>query len=79
MAYYAHKVENTTLEQDTCEILFLDSLFISDNSYCFSLNIEEIYFPLAPQIMKAEHNLGLQTGLSTNISTNLNNDNSNWK
>ena len=40
MEHHAHKLENTTLEQDTCELLCLDLLFVSDNADCFFLNIE---------------------------------------
>ena len=47
-------------------------IFISDKADCLYLNIEEISFPLAPQIMEAEQNLELQTESSTNISNNLN-------
>ena len=39
MAHHAHKLAGTTLEEDTYELLCLDSLFISDNIYCFSLDI----------------------------------------
>ena len=39
MVYHAHKLEDTNLEEDTCELLCLDLLFISDNTDCFSLGI----------------------------------------
>ena len=39
MAHHAHKLADTTLEEDTCELPCLDSLFISDNTDCLSLNI----------------------------------------
>ena len=51
MAHYAHKLANATPEQDTCELLCLESLFISDNKDGLSLNIEGISFTLAPQIV----------------------------
>ena len=53
MAHHARKLADTTLEEYTCELLCVDSLFIYDNTDCFSLDIEEISFPLAPQIVKA--------------------------
>ena len=39
MVHHAHKLEDTTLEEDTCELLCLDLLLISDNTDCLSLNI----------------------------------------
>ena len=42
MVHHAHKLENTTLEQDTYELLCLDLLLISDNSDSFSPDTEEI-------------------------------------
>ena len=72
MVHRTHKLADTTLEEDTCELLCLDSFFISDNTDCFSLNIEEISFPLAPHIVEAEQKLELQAESSTNIRTNLN-------
>ena len=61
MAHHAHKLADTTLEEDTCQLLCLNSLFIFDNTDFFPLGIEEISFPLAPQIVKAEYNLELQS------------------
>ena len=46
---------------------------------CFSLEIEEITFPLYPHIVEAEDNLELQYYLSTNIRTNINKANYDWK
>ena len=57
MVYHAHKLADTTLEEDTCENMCLDLLFISDNTDCFSLEIEEISFSLAHQVLEAEQNL----------------------
>ena len=48
MVHHSHKWADTIMEEDTCELLCLDSLFISDSTDCFSLDIEEISFPLAP-------------------------------
>ena len=45
----------------------LDSIFISDNTDCFSLDIEDISFLFAPQIVESEKNMGLQADLSTKI------------
>ena len=53
MGHHARKVAYMTLEEYTCELLCVDLLFIYDNTDCFSLDIEEISFPLAPQIVKA--------------------------
>ena len=53
MVHQAHKLANTTLEEDTCKLLCLDELLILDNTDCFSLDIEKILFPLAPKILKA--------------------------
>ena len=78
-AHHYHKLENTTLEEDTCEILCLDSLLISDSADCLSLDIENISFPLAPHIMEAEKNMELQTESSTNTWTDPNNANYNCK
>ena len=77
MVHHTHKLTYNTLEEDTCELLCLDLLFIYDNTDCFSLNIEDISFPLAPQIVEAEHKLEIQSELSTNISTNINKSNFN--
>ena len=66
------------MEEDTCELLCLDSLFIYDNTDCFSLDIEDISFPLAPQIVEVKQKLELQAESSTNIRTNLNKNNSDW-
>ena len=67
------------MEEYICELLFLDSLLIYDNTDFFSLDIEEISFPLAPQNVEEEHNLELQADLITNIRKNLNKSNSDWK
>ena len=72
MAHHAHKLAEKNLKEDTCELLFLDSLFISDNTYYFPLNIEDISFLLYPQIVEADQNLELQSESSTNIRTDLN-------
>ena len=60
MAHHTHELADTTLKEDTCELLGLDLLFISDNIDCFSIDIEYISFPLSPQIMEAEQKLELQ-------------------
>ena len=57
MVHHAHKLVDTPLEEDTCEILCLDQLFVSYNTDCFSPGKEEISLPLAPQIVEAEQNL----------------------
>ena len=44
MVHHAHQLSDTALEEDTCELLCLESLFISNNTYCFSLDINEISF-----------------------------------
>ena len=54
-------------------------LLIYDNTDCFSLDIEDISFPLAPKIVEVEQKLKLQSELRTNIRTNINKDNSDWK
>ena len=56
-AGHAHKLAGTIMEEDTCELLCLDSLFISDSTNCFSLAIEEISCPLAPHIVDAEQKM----------------------
>ena len=60
MVHHAHKLANTTLEEETYELLCLESLFISDHTDCFSLDIKEILFLLALQIVEAAQNLELQ-------------------
>ena len=77
--HHSYKLADTTLEEDTCELLCLYLLFISDHTYCFSLEIEEILFPLAPQIVEAEKNLELQSESSTNIRTYINKVDYDWK
>ena len=52
MGHHAHKLAYMTIEEYTCELLCVDLLFIYDNTDYFSLDIEEISFPLAPQIVK---------------------------
>ena len=42
MGHRAHKLADTTLEENTCELMCLHSLFISGNTDCFSLDIEGI-------------------------------------
>ena len=79
MVHHTRKLSDTTLEEDTCELLCLDLLFISYQTDCFSIDMEEISFPLDPQIMKAEQKLDIQDELITNIRTDLNNTNSYWK
>ena len=39
MDHHAHNLVDTTMEEDTCELLCLNSLFISDDIDCFSLDI----------------------------------------
>ena len=57
----------------------MDSLFISNNIDCFSIDIKYILFSIAPQIMEAEQKLELQAELITNIRTNNSKGNPNWK
>ena len=40
MVHHTNKLSDTTMEEYTYEFLCLDSLFISDSTYCFSLDIE---------------------------------------
>ena len=67
------------MEEYTCELLCLDSLFVSDNTDCFYLGIAEISFMPAPHIVEAEHNLELQSKSSINIMTYRNKSNSNFQ
>ena len=60
MSQHTHKLADTTMEEDTCELLCLDSLFIYDNTDCLSLDIEDLSFPLAPQIVEVKQKLELQ-------------------
>ena len=60
MVHYVHKLADSNLEEDTCELLRLDSLFISNNTDYFSHNIEDILFPLATQNVEAEHDMEVQ-------------------
>ena len=53
MSHHAHKLVDTNLEEDTCELLCLGSLFIYDNTDWFSPGMEDISFPLAPHIVEA--------------------------
>ena len=53
MVHHSHKLSDTTMEEDTCELMCMDLLLISDNTDCFSLDIENISFLYAPQIMEA--------------------------
>ena len=79
MAHHYHILEDITMEEYTCELLCLDSLFVSDNTDCFSLDMEDILFQLSPQIVEAKHNIELQDVSSNKIRTNLNKSNSDWK
>ena len=79
MAHHAHKLADTTLEEDNCKIMCPESLYISDNTDCFSLDIEDISFLLAPQIAESKHNLEHQQDSIINIRTNINKYSSNWK
>ena len=67
------------MEVETCEIMCQDSLYIYDNTDCFSLNIDEISFPLAPHIVNSKQNLEHQSESSVIIRTNLNKAISHWK
>ena len=77
MAHHTHKSAYTTMEEDTCTLLCLDLLFISDNTDCFSLDKEDILFPLDPQIVELEQNLVIQDESSTKTRTDINKVNSN--
>ena len=57
MAHHTHKLSDTTLEEENCEFLCLELLLISYNAYFISLNIEDISFLIAPQIVEVEQNL----------------------
>ena len=54
MVHHAHKWADRNMEEDTCELMCLDSLLICDNIDCLYLDIEDISFPLAPQIVDTE-------------------------
>ena len=47
MAHQVNKLSYINLEEDTCEIVCLDSLFISDDTDCFFLDMEYIYFSVS--------------------------------
>ena len=55
----------------------LDLVLISDNTDCFSLDIEDISFLLSPQIVKEEEKLEFRAELNTNTRTDLNKANYN--
>ena len=78
MAHHAHKLADTNLEEDNCEIMCLDLLLLSDNTDFFSLYMEYVSFLLAPHIVESEHKMEIQAYFSTNISTDLNKANSDW-
>ena len=79
MVHHAHKLADTTMEKENCELMCLDLLLFSDNTNYFSLDIEDISFLLAPKTVQAGHKLELQSQLSTNIRTDINKTNSYWK
>ena len=79
MVHHTHKLTYNTLEEDTCELLCLDLLFIYDNTNYLSPDKEGISLSLAPQTMEEEHNLELQSESSTNIRTDINKTNYDWK
>jgi hypothetical protein len=80
MAHHETKIPSKTLENDACELLCLENLYVTDNADCFSLDPEEIAFPLAPQIVEAEQKLELNKESSTKIRADLEDKaNSNWK
>lgn len=68
-----------TLEEDTCDLLCVDALFITPCADCFSLDPEEIAFPLAPQIVEAEQKLELQKKSSKQMNLELARKSSEWK
>ena len=79
MSHHAHKSADTTLEEDTWEIMCLDSLYTYNNTDYFYLDKEEIYFLLPPQNMESQKNLEQQHESSINMRSNLNKASSYWK
>ena len=57
MVHHTHKLVYIDLEEEICGILCLGSLFVSDNTDYYSLDIEDIPFLLAPHILEVEQNL----------------------
>ena len=51
MVHHYHNLADKTLEEDNFELLCLDLLFISGNTDCFYIYIEDVSFPLDPQIV----------------------------
>mgnify|MGYP007058482871 CR=1 FL=1 len=61
------------------ELLNISELFVADTVDQFATNVEEIDYPLAPQLVEVEQKLELNTAAGAIISTALNDPKSQWE
>ena len=67
------------IELNLSELLKVSELFVADTVDQFSINVEDIDYPLAPQLVEVEQKLELNSVAGEIINTALNNPKSQWE
>ena len=67
------------IELNLSELLNISELFVADTVDQFATNVEEINYPLAPQLVEVEQKLELNTAAGAIILTALNDPKSQWE
>jgi hypothetical protein len=67
------------IELNLSELLKVSELFVADTVDQFSINVEDIDYPLAPQLVEVEQKLELNTVAGEIINAALNNPKSQWE
>ena len=77
----AHETPPTAeqIELNLSELLKISELFVADTVDQFAFNVDDIDYPLAPQLVEVEQKLELNTAAGEIINTALNDSESQWE
>ena len=67
------------IELNLSELLNVSELYVTETVDQFATNVEEIAYPLAPQLVEVEQKLELNTAAGAIITTALNDPDSQWE
>jgi len=72
-------LQKEQIEANLSELLCISELFVAESVDQFATNVEEIDYPLAPQLVKVEQKLELNSAAGTTIIAALNDPKSQWE
>ena len=67
------------IELNLSELLNVSELYVTETVDQFATNVEEIVYPLVPQLVEVEQKLELNTAAGTIITTALSDPKSQWE